>query len=306
MFGEYERGRTPNPDVLCNREIKFDLFLKTAISIGADFVATGHYVRKETIEKDGQQVHRLLGGLDSNKDQSYFLCQLNQEQLSKAMFPIGHLQKSKVREIAAEAGLATAEKKDSQGLCFIGKVRLPDFLQQKLQPKPGNVWEIPADSKLFDLERDSLEMASAPYDFHPKHGKKRGQHNGAHYYTVGQRKGLNIGGSPKPLFVLGVNTEFNAIYVGQGDDHPGLYRTALKINNQEVHWVRNDLKLEEGQTARYRGRIRYRQPLVDITLHQKDDALYIEFDFPEKAITPGQFAAWYLEDELVGSGTIAY
>lgn len=306
MFGEYERGRTPNPDVLCNREIKFDLFLKTAMSIGADFVATGHYVRKETIEKDDKQVHRLLGGLDSNKDQSYFLCQLNQEQLSKAMFPIGHLQKSKVREIAAEAGLATAEKKDSQGLCFIGKVRLPDFLQQKLQPKPGNVWEIPADSKLFDSERDSLEMASAPYDFHPKHGKKRGQHNGAHYYTVGQRKGLNIGGSPKPLFVLGVNTEFNAIYVGQGDDHPGLYRTALKINNQEVHWVRNDLKLEEGQTARYRGRIRYRQPLVDITLHQKDDALYIEFDFPEKAITPGQFAAWYLEDELVGSGTIAY
>lgn len=306
MFGEYERGRTPNPDVLCNREIKFDLFLKTAMSIGADFVATGHYVRKETIEKDDKQVHRLLGGLDSNKDQSYFLCQLNQEQLSKAMFPIGHLQKSKVREIAAEAGLATAEKKDSQGLCFIGKVRLPDFLQQKLQPKPGNVWEIPADSKLFDSERDSLEIASAPYDFHPKHGKKRGQHNGAHYYTVGQRKGLNIGGSPKPLFVLGVNTEFNAIYVGQGDDHPGLYRTALKINNQEVHWVRNDLKLEEGQTARYRGRIRYRQPLVDITLHQKDDALYIEFDFPEKAITPGQFAAWYLEDELVGSGTIAY
>ena len=306
MFGEYERGRTPNPDVLCNREIKFDPFLKTAMSIGADFVATGHYVRKETIEKDDKQVHRLLGGLDSNKDQSYFLCQLNQEQLSKAMFPIGHLQKSKVREIAAEAGLATAEKKDSQGLCFIGKVRLPDFLQQKLQPKPGNVWEIPADSKLFDSERDSLEMASAPYDFHPKHGKKRGQHNGAHYYTVGQRKGLNIGGSPKPLFVLGVNTEFNAIYVGQGDDHPGLYRTALKINNQEVHWVRNDLKLEEGQTARYRGRIRYRQPLVDITLHQQDDALYIEFDFPEKAITPGQFAAWYLEDELVGSGTIAY
>lgn len=306
MFGEYERGRTPNPDVLCNREIKFDLFLKTAMSIGADFVATGHYVRKETIEKDDKHVYRLLGGLDSNKDQSYFLCQLNQEQLSKAMFPIGHLQKSKVREIAAEAGLATAEKKDSQGLCFIGKVRLPDFLQQKLQPKPGNVWEIPADSKLFDSERDSLEMASAPYDFHPKHGKKRGQHNGAHYYTVGQRKGLNIGGSPKPLFVLGVNTEFNAIYVGQGDDHPGLYRTALKINNQEVHWVRNDLKLEEGQTARYRGRIRYRQPLVDITLHQQDDALYIEFDFPEKAITPGQFAAWYLEDELVGSGTIAY
>ena len=306
MFGEYEKGRTPNPDVLCNREIKFDLFLQTAISIGADYVATGHYVRKETIQKDDQQVHRLFGGLDSNKDQSYFLCQLNQQQLSKAIFPIGHLQKSKVREIAAAAGLATAEKKDSQGLCFIGKVRLPDFLQQKLTPKPGNVWEIPSDSSLFDADRSTLESAAAPYDFHPKFGKKRGNHNGAHYYTIGQRKGLNIGGSTRPLFVLGIDTEYNTIYVGQGEDHPGLYRSALKIENKDVHWVREDLQIAEGESASYLGRIRYRQALVAITLHQKKDALFIEFDLPKKAITPGQFAAWYLEDELIGSGIIAH
>src|SRR6056300_479900 len=206
MFGEYEKGRTPNPDVLCNREIKFDLFLKTALSLGADYVATGHYARKSSMEVDGRIVYQLLGGKDPNKDQSYFLCQLSQNQLSKALFPIGELLKSEVRDIAAEAGLATAEKKDSQGLCFIGKVRLPDFLQQKLEPKSGNVWEIPADAELFDAERSTLELAAAPYDFHPRHGKKRGRHNGAHYYTVGQRKGLNIGGSPKPLFALGVNT----------------------------------------------------------------------------------------------------
>ncbi|MDC1022417.1 tRNA 2-thiouridine(34) synthase MnmA [Schleiferiaceae bacterium] len=306
MFSEYEKGRTPNPDVLCNREIKFDLFLKTALSLGADYVATGHYVRKNILEQNGKQVVQLLSGADKNKDQSYFLCQLSQEQLKKALFPIGDLKKSQVREIAKEAGLSTAEKKDSQGLCFIGKVRLPDFLQQKLHPKSGNVWEIPSDSSLFDNDRSALESAAAPHEFHPKYGFQRGRHNGAHYYTVGQRKGLNIGGSPKPLFVLGVNTAYNAIYVGQGEDHPGLYRTALKIENKDIHWVREDLCLSAGESACYSGRIRYRQPLVDITLHQKEDALYMAFDTPEKAITPGQFAAWYLGDELIGSGTIAH
>lgn len=306
MFSEYEKGRTPNPDVLCNREIKFDLFLKTALQLGADYVATGHYVRKETSIIDGVEVHHLLSGLDQGKDQSYFLCQLSQEQLAKALFPIGHLQKSEVREIAKQASLVTADKKDSQGLCFIGKVRLPDFLQQKLEPKEGNVWEIPSDSSLFEGPREELELAASPFDFHPKQGVKRGKHNGAHYYTVGQRKGLHIGGSPKPLFVLGVNTEFNAIYVGQGDDHPGLYRSALKIHNKEVHWIRTDMALAQGESARYQARIRYRQPLVEVVLHQREEALFMEFETPEKAITPGQFAAWYLDGELIGSGTIAH
>ena len=208
MFGEYEQGRTPNPDVLCNREIKFDLFLKTALSLGADYVATGHYARKSSVEVDGQTVYQLLGGKDPNKDQSYFLCQLSQDQLSKALFPIGELLKSEVRDIAREAGLATAEKKDSQGLCFIGKVRLPDFLQQKLEPKEGNVWEVPRKAAFLQESRNTLEEQAKPFNFHPKYAKKRGKHRGAHYYTVGQRKGLNIGGSPLPLFVLGVNTQY--------------------------------------------------------------------------------------------------
>jgi len=306
MFSEYERGRTPNPDVLCNREIKFDLFLKTALSLGADFVATGHYVRKSTtVNEEGIATHHLLSGLDPGKDQSYFLCQLSQEQLSKALFPIGHLQKSEVREIAREADLVTAEKKDSQGLCFIGKVRLPDFLQQKLEPKPGTVWEIPRDAPMLDESREGLMEQSKAFDFHPKHGFKRGKHNGAHYYTVGQRKGLNIGGSPLPLFVLGVNTTYNAIYVGQGEDHKGLYRSALRIEPSEVHWVRPDLALKEGESARYSARIRYRQPLVPVTLHCKEGSIFVVFDSPEKAITPGQFAAWYDGEELIGSGTIA-
>lgn len=306
MFSEYERGRTPNPDVLCNREIKFDLFLKTALSLGADYVATGHYVRKSTtVGPDGSQTHHLLSGLDPNKDQSYFLCQLSQEQLSKALFPIGHLQKSEVRDIAREADLVTAEKKDSQGLCFIGKVRLPDFLQQKLEPKPGTVWEIPRDAAFLDVPRDGLEAEAQPFEFHPKHGFKRGKHNGAHYYTVGQRKGLNIGGSPLPLFVLGVNTTYNAIYVGQGEDHKGLYRNALKIKESEAHWVRPDLALNEGESARYMARIRYRQPLVPVTVQKEGGSIFVVFDAPEKAITPGQFAAWYDGEELVGSGTIA-
>lgn len=305
MFGEYERGRTPNPDVLCNREIKFDLFLKTALSLGADYVATGHYARKSSVEVDGQTVYQLLGGKDPNKDQSYFLCQLSQDQLSKALFPIGELLKSEVRDIAREAGLATAEKKDSQGLCFIGKVRLPDFLQQKLEPKDGNVWEVSREAAFLQEPRHTLEEQAKPFDFHPKHAEKRGRHRGAHYYTVGQRKGLNIGGSPLPLFVLGVNTQYNAIYVGQGDDHPGLYRKALFITAAEEHWVRPDLSMQPGETAQYSARIRYRQPLVPVTLHKVEEGLYMEFETPEKAITPGQFAAWYDGEELIGSGIIA-
>ena len=305
MFGEYERGRTPNPDVLCNREIKFDLFLKTALSLGADYVATGHYARKSSVEVNGQTVYQLLGGKDPDKDQSYFLCQLSQDQLSKALFPIGELLKSEVRDIAREAGLATAEKKDSQGLCFIGKVRLPDFLQQKLEPKDGNVWEVPRDAAFLKEPRLTLEEQAKPFNFHPKHAEKRGKHRGAHYYTVGQRKGLNIGGSPLPLFVLGVNTQYNAIYVGQGDDHPGLYRKALFITATEEHWVRPDRSMQLGETAQYSARIRYRQPLVPVTLHKVEEGLYMEFETPEKAITPGQFAAWYDGEELIGSGIIA-
>jgi tRNA-specific 2-thiouridylase len=305
MFGEYERGRTPNPDVLCNREIKFDLFLKTALSLGADYVATGHYARKSSVEINGQTVYQLLGGKDPNKDQSYFLCQLSQDQLSKALFPVGELLKSEVRDIAREAGLATAEKKDSQGLCFIGKVRLPEFLQQKLEPKNGNVWEVSREESFLKEPRHTLEEQAKPFDFHPKHSEKRGRHRGAHYYTVGQRKGLNIGGSPLPLFVLGVNTQYNAIYVGQGEDHPGLYRKALFITAAEEHWVRPDLRMQPGETAQYSARIRYRQPLVPVTLHKVEEGLYMEFETPEKAITPGQFAAWYDGEELIGSGIIA-
>ena len=305
MFSEYERGRTPNPDVLCNREIKFDLFLKTAVSIGADYVATGHYVRKSTTNSNGKDVHHLLSGLDSNKDQSYFLCQLSQDQLAKALFPIGHLQKSEVREIAKTAGLVTAEKKDSQGLCFIGKVRLPDFLQQKLEPKSGTVWEIPRDADVLSLPRTTLDEKAAPFNFHPKDGFKRGKHNGAHYYTTGQRKGLSIGGSPLPLFVLEVNTTYNAIFVGQGEDHPGLYREALFIKSSELHWVREDLSLSIGESCAYDVRIRYRQPLVKATVYRTEEGAYILFESPEKAITPGQFAAWYSGEELIGSGTIS-
>src|SRR5210317_584050 len=305
MFTEYEAGRTPNPDILCNREIKFDVFLDAAMELGADYVATGHYCQKGETTDGENTVYQLLAGADANKDQSYFLCQLSQNQLAKALFPIGHLQKSEVREIAKEADLVTAEKKDSQGLCFIGKVRLPDFLQQKLEPKTGNVWEIPRDADILRVPRTTLVEKAAPFDFHPKHGFKRGKHNGAHYYTTGQRKGLSIGGSPLPLFVLGVNTTYNAIYVGQGEDHPGLYREALFIKSSELHWVREDLSLSIGESCAYDVRIRYRQPLVKATVYRTEEGAYILFESPEKAITPGQFAAWYSGEELIGSGTIS-
>lgn len=310
MFAEYQAGRTPNPDVLCNREIKFDIFLKKALNLGADFVATGHYCRKDTIEKDGQQIHRLLAGVDDTKDQSYFLCQLDQEQLSKALFPIGELRKSEVRRIAAELNLITAEKKDSQGLCFIGKVSLPTFLQQKLAAKAGPIIEMPDDEHLwkqpsanFDSE---LEALVAPYKFAPEMGREVGIHQGAHYFTVGQRKGLGVGGTAEPLFVLGTDTQQNVIYTGQGEAHHALSKKGLFIANDDIHWVRDDLKMDEGDVCEYLLRIRYRQKLFKATLHRKAKGLYIIFEKEQKAVTPGQFAAWYENDELIGSGVINY
>ncbi len=312
MFKEYENGRTPNPDVLCNREIKFDVFMKIALSLGADFVATGHYCRKGIIEKDGKEIYQLLAGVDDNKDQSYFLCQLSQEQLAKSLFPIGELTKPQVREIAAQLDLITAEKKDSQGLCFIGKVRLPDFLQQKLQPKEGNIIEIDVNDPIYKLEQptfvdteDQLEFEAEPLHYLPTMGKVVGKHQGAHYFTIGQRKGLNVGGTKEGLFIIATDVESNTIYTGQAHNHPGLFRKALKIEPNEIHWVREDLRLKNGQKMEVLARIRYRQALQNATIYQFDSGLYIEFEEPQSAITSGQFAAWYMKDELVGSGVIS-
>jgi len=306
MFAEYQAGRTPNPDVLCNREIKFDIFLQAAIKLGADFVATGHYARKAETEINGKKVFRLLAGKDPNKDQSYFLCQLTQEQLAKALFPIGELLKPEVREIAKKAGLATAEKKDSQGLCFIGKVHLPEFLQQRLEPKKGKVVSVPADASLYvnGKTKDTLNHLTEPYHYQPDLGKVVGEHNGAHFYTIGQRKGLNMGGFPEPMFVIGTDTKENIIYMGMGEEHPGLYRKGLFIPNADEHWVRPDLKLKAGESKKYTARIRYRQTLEPCVLHKKDNGLYIVFDRAQRGITSGQFAAWYDGEELIGSGVI--
>ncbi|HNY55960.1 MAG TPA: tRNA 2-thiouridine(34) synthase MnmA, partial [Chitinophagales bacterium] len=307
-------GRTPNPDVLCNREIKFDIFLKHALAIGADYVATGHYCRRsESVDTDGKQIFHLLAGKDGNKDQSYFLCQLNQEQLSKAIFPIGELTKPEVRKIAKQIDLITAEKKDSQGLCFIGKVRLPEFLQQQLKTKKGNVVLIPnehiPDKQAYNFEHcTDAELAelSQPNSFSLQDGKIIGEHNGAHYYTIGQRKGLKIGGFKEPLFVIETNTKENIIYLGESESHKGLNRAGLFVKNEDIHWIREDLRLKTGEQRSYSARIRYRQPLEDCCLFQKEDGLYIIFKNLQKGITPGQFCAWYAEDELIGSGVIAY
>jgi tRNA-specific 2-thiouridylase len=312
MFNEYEKGRTPNPDVLCNREIKFDVFMDIALELGADFVATGHYCRKGTFEKDGKQVHQLLAGLDTNKDQSYFLCQLSQGQLAKAMFPIGELTKPKVRAIAKKQDLITAEKKDSQGLCFIGKVRLPEFLQQQLKPKEGAIVEVPesfeAYSRIipeFNSKKSKLEFLSKKPVYNLSDGKLVGQHQGAHYFTKGQRKGLAVGGTKEPLFVIETDVIDNIIYTGQGKNHPGLYRNVLFVTNKELHWVREDLALAEGETMSVMARIRYRQQLEKATLHKVASGLYVEFKNKQSAITEGQFVAWYNEDELLGSGVIS-
>lgn len=377
MFDEYEKGRTPNPDVLCNREIKFDAFLKCAKKLGADYVATGHYCRKETIlDEKGQEIHRILAGSDPNKDQSYFLCQLTQEQLSQAMFPIGDIIKPEVRRIAAEADLPSADKKDSQGICFVGKVDLPTFLQQKLKPCEGDVVEVydtyyadneqyaflkntlesimadaggqvkmitdyvsedksvPAASsgcpfsseKIALLSDDQLLKLSEPVKYDIKfetetyrsgrkhikktrykenpYGKIVGKHDGAQFYTIGQRKGLNIGGHKDSIFVIETDIPNNIIYVGEGHTHKGLSRSCLRVTPDEIHWIRPDLAMSEGEIRRYKVRIRYRQPLQDATVIMRSNGLYMIFDTPQRGITPGQFAVWYDGDEMLGSGVI--
>ena len=312
MFSEYEKGRTPNPDVLCNREIKFDVFMDIALELGADYVATGHYCRKGSIEKNGETIYQLLSGVDGNKDQSYFLCQLSQVQLAKALYPIGELTKPEVREIAKAQDLITAEKKDSQGLCFIGKVRLPEFLQQQLKPKEGVIVEVDEslstytkDIPKFENKENELAYFSTKPSYSLDDGKVVGKHQGAHYFTKGQRKGLAVGGTKEPLFVIETDVDENVIYTGQGKSHPGLLRNVLFVTNDELHWIREDLTLKDGETMNVKARIRYRQPLEEATLHKVQSGLYVEFKNKQSAITEGQFVAWYIGDELVGSGVIS-
>jgi tRNA-specific 2-thiouridylase len=312
MFREYEKGRTPNPDVLCNREIKFDVFLKIALSLGADFVATGHYCRKAEVNSNSNTpIYRLLSGIDTTKDQSYFLCQLSQEQLAKTLFPIGELTKPEVRKIAQELNLVTADKKDSQGLCFIGKVCLPDFLQQQLRPKTGDIVAIPSTFEsynqtppVFNAKEDRLEFESKKIIYKKEDGLVIGTHQGAHFFTKGQRKGLAVGGTKEPLFVIDTDVVENIIYVGEGKNHPGLLRNTLFVQNNDLHWVRPDLSLNPNEEHDVMARIRYRQPLEEATLFKSNKGLYVTFKNPQTAITEGQFVAWYSNDELVGSGVI--
>jgi len=307
MFSEYQKGRTPNPDVLCNREIKFDAFLEAAEAYKPDYVATGHYCRKETSNINGSKIQHLLAGDDPNKDQSYFLCQLSQEQLTRTLFPIGHLQKPEVREIARAQGLASAGKKDSQGICFVGKVHLPVFLQQKLKAREGNIFEIPADLSQYSSEKldfSDLEAICAPWTYVKEDGQWTGKHQGAHFFTVGQRKGLNVGGKTEPLFVIATDVKTNRIYVGQGQKHPGLFRRGLKIIPEEVHWIRRDLEMKVGESRSYLVRIRYRQALQEGTLQRTSSGLFITFKDPQRGVAAGQFAAWYDGEELLGSGVI--
>ena len=312
MFDEYEKGRTPNPDILCNREIKFDVFMDIALDLGADFVATGHYCRKEEEIIDGKSIYKLLAGKDINKDQSYFLCQLSQYQLSKAIFPIGELTKPAVREIAKKADLVTAEKKDSQGLCFIGKVRLPEFLQQKLQSKEGEIVQVPNSADLyrreqpnFNSKEEELGFFATKFQYNKQDGKVVGKHLGAHYFTKGQRKGLAVGGTKEPLFVIETDVRENVIYAGEGKNHKGLYRSVLFVSNQEEHWIREDLKLKNQESLDVEARIRYRQPLEKAILHKVENGIFVEFQNPQSAIQEGQFVAWYQNQELLGSGVIS-
>ncbi|EAQ38441.1 tRNA (5-methylaminomethyl-2-thiouridylate)-methyltransferase [Dokdonia sp. MED134] len=314
MFREYEMGRTPNPDVLCNREIKFDVFMKIALSLGADYVATGHYCQKSSIEVDGKTVYQLIAGADNNKDQSYFLCQLSQDQLAKTLFPIGHLQKPEVRDIALQQELVTAGKKDSQGLCFIGKVRLPDFLQQQLKPKEGVIVEVPetvipevagGDKASNAFAKAELENLVKKPSYTVAEGRVVGKHQGAHYFTIGQRKGLGVGGTVEPLFVIDTDVKDNVIYTGQGKNHRGLYRKGLFVKEEEIHWIREDLTLAVDETMQVEARIRYRQPLEKATLYRVDGGMYVIFDNPQTAIAEGQFVAWHHGEECLGSGVIS-
>jgi tRNA-specific 2-thiouridylase len=312
MFDEYEKGRTPNPDILCNREIKFDVFMDIAIDLGADFVATGHYCRKEEEIIDNKPIYKLLAGKDINKDQSYFLCQLSQDQLSKSLFPIGELTKPAVREIAKKADLITAEKKDSQGLCFIGKVRLPEFLQQKLRSKEGEIVKVSDTADIYQREQpnfnskeEELDFFATKYQYNKQDGIVVGKHQGAHYFTKGQRKGLAVGGTKEPLFVIDTDVQENIIYVGEGKHHKGLYRNVLFVSNEEEHWIREDLKLKNYQSLDVEARIRYRQPLEKAILHKVDNGIFVEFQNPQSAIQEGQFVAWYKNEELLGSGVIS-
>ena len=312
MFDEYEKGRTPNPDILCNREIKFDVFMDIALDLGADFVATGHYCRKGEEIIDGNSIYKLLAGKDINKDQSYFLCQLSQNQLSKSLFPIGELTKPEVREIAKKANLITAEKKDSQGLCFIGKVRLPEFLQQKLQSREGDIIQIDSTAKIYQREppnfnskEEELDFFATKYQYKKDDGKIVGKHPGAHFFTKGQRKGLAIGGTKEPLFVIETDVIENIIYTGEGKLHKGLYRSVLFVSNDEEHWIRKDLQLNTHESLEVEARIRYRQPLKKATLYKVDNGIFVEFQNPQSAIQEGQFVAWYKNEELLGSGVIS-
>ena len=307
MFREYQRGRTPNPDVLCNREVKFDLFAREAEKLGAEYIATGHYCRKQVYQTNQGEVHALQAGVDTNKEQSYFLCQISQAQLKKALFPLGELHKPRVREIAHHLGLATATRKDSQGICFIGKVDLPEFLQQKLSTRKGNIIKIDREQleNANDMGAETLEEITRTHDLKKANGTKVGEHNGAHFFTVGQRKGLNVGGTKEPLYVLAVDTELNVVYAGEGKDHPGLFRKGLFIRAQDIHWIREDLQLAPGQEKTMDFRIRYRQPLQKGKLIMREEGGYVIFDEPQRGVTPGQFAAWYTDGELLGSGVIA-
>jgi len=312
MFDEYEKGRTPNPDILCNREIKFDVFMDIALDLGADFVATGHYCRKGEEIIDGKSIYKLLAGKDINKDQSYFLCQLSQNQLSKSLFPIGELTKPEVREIAKKANLITAEKKDSQGLCFIGKVRLPEFLQQKLQSREGDIIQIDSTAEIYQREppnfnskEEELDFFATKYQYKKDDGKIVGKHPGAHFFTKGQRKGLAVGGTKEPLFVIETDVIENIIYTGEGKLHKGLYRSVLFVSNDEVHWIREDLQLSTHESLEVEARIRYRQPLEKATLYKVDKGIFVEFQNPQSAIQEGQFVAWYKNEELLGSGVIS-
>jgi tRNA-specific 2-thiouridylase len=313
MFNEYARGRTPNPDVLCNREIKFDSFADEARKLGGDFVATGHYCRKDEINVNNTLIYRLLAGKDENKDQSYFLCQVNQEQLAYSLFPIGGMNKPEVRKTADKLGLATAHRKDSQGICFVGKVHLPTFLQQKLEARKGDIIEIARDSEYRNLpaglpednaSTEYLTEAVRPHNNSTLNGSVIGTHNGAGFFTIGQRKGINIGGYKEPLFVTGIDIEKNLLYVGEGESHPGLYRKGLYIRRDEVHWIRRDLELKSGECREYLVRIRYRQPLQRAKIFSKPEGIYIIFNKLQRGVAPGQFAAWYDGDEVIGSGVI--